>query len=175
MSLQLETETNCEKERILVQWQWMNVKKRISLSLHSIIMNGLFDWPTNSTESITFIPFPFFLWMLMLSTQSMILICLPLLQNRLRNDTAGGAWCPHSPVGPANTTEWIQVNLGQTVVVTGIATQGRYGGGRGIEFTDAYRILYSRQRIPTKWIVWKSWNGRSVSGIRLCWMLLHLN
>ncbi|KAI2802850.1 DNA damage responsive protein [Blomia tropicalis] len=80
---------------------------------------------------------------------------------RLRNDTAGGAWCPHSPVGPANTTEWIQVNLGQTVVVTGIATQGRYGGGRGIEFTDAYRILYSRQRIPTKWIVWKSWNGRS--------------
>lgn len=84
--------------------------------------------------------------------------------SRLGKDKAGGAWCPSKQLGPDTSgSEWIQVDLDQLYVVTGIATQGRYGKGLGQEFTEWYHILYSREKIPKKWIQWKNLDGRSVS------------
>ena len=84
--------------------------------------------------------------------------------HRLKTDIAGGAWCPSKQLGPNTSgSEWIQVDLGQSFVITGIATQGRYGKGLGQEFSEAYQVLYSRQSLPAKWIQWKSWDGRLVS------------
>ena len=85
---------------------------------------------------------------------------------RLNKDKSGGAWCPSKQLGPDTSgTEWIQVDLGSLYVVTGVATQGRFGKGLGQEFTEWYSLFYSRQTMPTKWIKWKSLDGRTVSVI----------
>lgn len=84
--------------------------------------------------------------------------------HRLGKDKAGGAWCPSKQLGPDTSgSEWIQVDLDQLYVITGVATQGRFGKGLGQEFTEWYNILYSRERNPSKWIKWKSLDGRTVS------------
>ncbi|XP_027199924.2 discoidin domain-containing receptor 2-like [Dermatophagoides pteronyssinus] len=81
---------------------------------------------------------------------------------RLNKDKSGGAWCPSKQLGPDTSgTEWIQVDLGSLHVVTGVATQGRFGKGLGQEFTEWYSLYYSRQTIPVKWIKWKSLDGRT--------------
>lgn len=83
---------------------------------------------------------------------------------RLKTDNAGGAWCPQKQLDASNSgSEWIQVDLGASHVITGVATQGRYGKGMGQEFTEAYRILYSRANAPDRWILWRSWDNLSVS------------
>lgn len=84
----------------------------------------------------------------------------------MNKDKSGGAWCPSKQLGPDTSgTEWIQVDLGSLHVVTGVATQGRFGKGLGQEFTEWYSLYYSRQTIPVKWIKWKSLDGRTVSNI----------
>ena len=47
--------------------------------------------------------------------------------NRLGQDTGGGAWCPRDPVGPDPDThhQWLGVNLTQPHVITSVLTQGR--------------------------------------------------
>ncbi|UXI21412.1 phosphatidylserine synthase I [Sarcoptes scabiei] len=86
---------------------------------------------------------------------------------RLNKDKSGGAWCPSKQLGAETSgSEWIQVDLGSLHVVTGIATQGRYGKGLGQEFTEWFNVLYSRQQQQstsnlTRWIKWKSLNRRS--------------
>lgn len=83
---------------------------------------------------------------------------------RLKTDNAGGAWCPQKQLDAGNSgSEWIQVDLGASHVITGVATQGRYGKGMGQEFTEAYRLLYSRANAPDRWILWRSSDNVSVS------------
>ncbi|CAG2170471.1 unnamed protein product, partial [Oppiella nova] len=78
---------------------------------------------------------------------------------RFNLDKSGGAWCPHAQLS-ADTSghEWIEVSLGDRHVVTGVATQGRYGNGYGVEFVEEYWIEYSRDN-GTTWIRWKSTEG----------------
>ena len=64
---------------------------------------------------------------------------------RLNGDRDGGAWCSASPVSrELGNNEWIQVDLGKIHVVTGVKTQGRFGNGRGAEYTEAYKLHYWR-------------------------------
>ena len=43
--------------------------------------------------------------------------------------------------------EWLEVNLHHNYWITATETQGRYGGGQGMEFTEMYKILYWRDSI----------------------------
>ena len=58
-------------------------------------------------------------------------------------DRSGGAWCPKRAVA-RDVVEYLQIDLNAPVIISGIATQGRYGNGRGQEYTEAYRIEYWR-------------------------------
>ena len=65
--------------------------------------------------------------------------------HRLNGDSNGGAWCSSGPVSrDLGTKEWIEVDLGSMHVVTAVLTQGRFGNGRGVEFTEAYKLAYWR-------------------------------
>lgn len=58
--------------------------------------------------------------------------------------------------------EYLQIDLLQMHVVTGIKTQGRFGKGQGQEFTEAYVIEYWRPGF-SKWERWKNTQGKEVS------------
>ena len=62
---------------------------------------------------------------------------------RLGHDTGGGAWCPAGLVSiDSDTQEWIQIDLGKVVMVTGLSVQGRWGSGMGQEWTPELAIAW---------------------------------
>lgn len=63
---------------------------------------------------------------------------------RLRSDVQGGAWCPRQPVTRETNDQYLQVDLGDNYVISSVLTQGRYAGGQGQEYTQAYTIQYWR-------------------------------
>ena len=80
----------------------------------------------------------------------------------MNREEADGAWCPKEPMNYEKSgTEWIQVSLNQRFVITAIATQGRFGNGRGLEFTEEYYVEYSRD-FGTTWSKWKNHRGQTV-------------
>ena len=81
---------------------------------------------------------------------------------RLNGDRNGGAWCSASPVSrELGTKEWIEVDLGSMHCITGIMTQGRFGNGRGVEYTEAYKLNYWRPGM-TDFVEYHDNIGRSV-------------
>jgi discoidin domain receptor family protein 2 len=50
-------------------------------------------------------------------------------------------------------SEWIQVDLKDRYVITGVATQGRYGNGVGVEYFEEFWLEYTRDNGTT----WKNW------------------
>ena len=88
-----------------------------------------------------------------------------LFRYRLNGDRNGGAWCSATPVGgDLGTKEWIEVNLGGMHVITAVLTQGRFGNGRGAEFTEAYKLQYWRPSM-TDFIEYRDSIGRTVCGL----------
>ncbi|XP_054158121.1 epithelial discoidin domain-containing receptor 1-like [Oppia nitens] len=78
---------------------------------------------------------------------------------RLNREIASGAWCPSRQLtAPLSGTEWIQVNLHSLYVVTGIAIQGRFGNGVGVEYVEGFWIEYSRDN-GTNWHKWTDHTG----------------
>ena len=60
---------------------------------------------------------------------------------RLNSSEGGGAWCPSSVL--TNTSrEWLEVDLGREMMVTGIITQGRWDRGLGQEFAELVKVEY---------------------------------
>ncbi|XP_060535505.1 discoidin domain-containing receptor 2-like isoform X2 [Cylas formicarius] len=72
---------------------------------------------------------------------------------RLRNNRQGGAWCPRNMVS-RDAREFLEIDLGDVHVVTGVMTQGRYGNGQGQEYAEQYLIDYYRPGLK-KWTRWK--------------------
>ena len=68
---------------------------------------------------------------------------------RLHGDDGGGAWCP-SRVLTNNSMEWIQVELGSKVLVTGVVVQGRWDRGLGQEWAQSVKIEFWSQQ---SWIL----------------------
>ena len=66
--------------------------------------------------------------------------------------------------GDLGTKEWIEVNLGGMHVITAVLTQGRFGNGRGAEFTEAYKLQYWRPSL-TDFIEYRDSIGRTVCGL----------
>ena len=97
-----------------------------------------------------------------LSSLANIILIMTLSILRLNGDRNGGAWCSASPVSrELGNNEWIQVDLGKMHVVTGVKTQGRFGNGRGAEYTEAYKLHYWRPGM-TDFIEYHDSLGRTV-------------
>jgi hypothetical protein len=63
---------------------------------------------------------------------------------RTRQDAKGGAWCPAQTIS-SGVREWLEINLHTDYRITATETMGRFGGGQGQEFAQAYQIEYWRQ------------------------------
>ncbi|XP_065358097.1 discoidin domain-containing receptor 2-like [Calliphora vicina] len=79
---------------------------------------------------------------------------------RLKVDNNGGAWCPKHMVS-RGLKEYLQIDLLQVHVITGIRTQGRFGKGQGQEYTEAYVVEYWRPGME-KWRRWKNIQGKEI-------------
>lgn len=79
---------------------------------------------------------------------------------RLRNDKNGGAWCPRQMVS-RDAKEYLEINMDDLHVVTGVRTQGRFGNGQGQEYAEEYMIEYWRPGF-VKWTRWKNRESKEV-------------
>lgn len=78
----------------------------------------------------------------------------------MRTEVNGGAWCPQDPA-TAEPEEWLQVDLRTVHVITNVGTQGRFGNGQGVEFSEAFMLDYWRPRL-SKWIRYRTYDGEEV-------------
>ncbi|KAK4877698.1 hypothetical protein RN001_010204 [Aquatica leii] len=79
---------------------------------------------------------------------------------RLRVEKAGGAWCPKQQV-EKGIREYLQVDLEEVYVITGVQTQGRYDRGRGQEYAEEYTLEYWRPGLGD-WKEYKRWDGKQI-------------
>ncbi|GLV33666.1 Discoidin domain receptor [Carabus blaptoides fortunei] len=79
---------------------------------------------------------------------------------RLKNEKNGGAWCPKLQV-TTEPQEWLEIDLHTVHLITGTATQGRFGNGQGVEFAEAYVLEYWRPRLG-KWVRYRDAKGGEV-------------
>ena len=79
---------------------------------------------------------------------------------RARQDLKGGAWCPAQTIS-AGVREWLEINLHADFRITGAETMGRYGGGQGQEFAQAYQLEYWRGATGT-WHLYTNTSGHQV-------------
>nr|XP_012232538.1 PREDICTED: discoidin domain-containing receptor 2-like isoform X3 [Linepithema humile] len=76
---------------------------------------------------------------------------------RLRQDKGGGAWCPRNMVTKEGK-EYLEVNLHSPRLLTSTKTQGRFGNGHGVEYTEEYFVEYWRPGF-NKWVRWRNRHG----------------
>ncbi|XP_076749546.1 discoidin domain-containing receptor 2 isoform X1 [Xylocopa sonorina] len=76
---------------------------------------------------------------------------------RLRQDKGGGAWCPKNMVTKEGK-EYLEVNLHSPRLLTSTRTQGRFGNGHGVEYTEEYFVEYWRPGF-NKWVRWRNRRG----------------
>ncbi|XP_066156876.1 discoidin domain-containing receptor 2-like [Euwallacea fornicatus] len=79
---------------------------------------------------------------------------------RIRTENEGGAWCPQSQADP-DTKEWIEIDLHSVHLITATETQGRFGNGQGVEYSEAYKLEYYRPRL-NKWIRYRAETNEDV-------------
>ncbi|XP_034839264.1 discoidin domain-containing receptor 2 isoform X1 [Maniola hyperantus] len=79
---------------------------------------------------------------------------------RLNQEIKGGAWCPKSQI-TTESTEWLEINLHSVHVITATGTQGRFGNGQGVEYTEAYVIEYWRPKLG-KWVRYRGADGQEI-------------
>lgn len=79
---------------------------------------------------------------------------------RIRTDEQGGAWCPKNMIAK-DGSEWLQIDLGSVHAITTSETQGRFGNGQGVEFSESYMLEYFRPRLG-KWVRYRSREGEDV-------------
>lgn len=82
---------------------------------------------------------------------------------RLRQDKGGGAWCPRNMVTKEGK-EYLEVNLHSPRLLTSTKTQGRFGNGHGVEYTEEYFVEYWRPGF-NKWVRWRNRHGMEVGTI----------
>ncbi|KAL3078992.1 hypothetical protein niasHS_014774 [Heterodera schachtii] len=79
---------------------------------------------------------------------------------RLNSESGSGAWCPQNQIN-ATSHEWIQVELGEEYVITGVRTQGRWDKGRGKEYAQGYMVEYWRESL-NRWARYKDAHGNEI-------------
>ncbi|VDN00906.1 unnamed protein product, partial [Onchocerca ochengi] len=66
----------------------------------------------------------------------------------IRTERGSGAWCPRQQIS-SEIVEWLQIDFDTDMVITVIETQGRFDGGRGLEYAPAYMLEYWRESLGT--------------------------
>ena len=62
---------------------------------------------------------------------------------RVEREEGGGAWCPLGLVSQERPgQEWLEVDLGRIMTVTGLGLQGRWGAGQGAEWTPEVSVSW---------------------------------
>jgi discoidin domain receptor family protein 2 len=56
----------------------------------------------------------------------------------------------------------MEIRLSQMHVITGVETQGRFGNGHGLEYSEKYRVQYWRPGF-NQWRLYRTRNGTEVS------------
>ncbi|CAL4145492.1 unnamed protein product [Meganyctiphanes norvegica] len=79
---------------------------------------------------------------------------------RAHVEVGGGAWCPRNMVNREGK-EFIEVNLDHVHVVTKVEVQGRFGNGKGQEFTEQYKLHYWRPGLQ-HWVTYKDGHGNEM-------------
>ena len=65
---------------------------------------------------------------------------------RAETEVGGGAWCPLGLVSQERQgQEWLEVDLGRRVRITGVGLQGRWGGGQGAEWSPEISVAWYDQ------------------------------
>ena len=67
------------------------------------------------------------------------------------NGSRGEGWCTEEP---ARSDDWLQVDLGETVQLCGVATQGNR---KGSDWTTNFKLSYSSD--GSNWTTYKDTNG----------------
>lgn len=75
-------------------------------------------------------------------------------------ERAGGGWCPKKQI-ESGVREFLEVELEDVYVVTGVETQGRFDHGRGQEYAEEYSLEYWRPGLP-EWREYHRWDGKKV-------------
>ncbi|XP_012279165.1 discoidin domain-containing receptor 2 [Orussus abietinus] len=79
---------------------------------------------------------------------------------RLKQDKGGGAWCPKEAITQEGK-EFLEVYLRTPRVLTSARTQGRFGNGYGVEYTEKYFVEYWRPGF-NKWVRWRNRRGKDL-------------
>nr|KAF7415560.1 hypothetical protein H0235_012152 [Vespula pensylvanica] len=79
---------------------------------------------------------------------------------RLRQESHGGAWCPKQQI-TTEPREWLEIDLHTVHMITGTGTQGRFGNGQGVEYSEAYLLEYWRPKLG-KWVRYRDVRGEEV-------------
>jgi len=82
------------------------------------------------------------------------------IASRLRQESHGGAWCPKQQI-TTEPREWLEINLHTVHMITATATQGRFGNGQGVEYSEAYMLEYWRPKLG-KWVRYRNFRGEEV-------------
>ncbi|XP_011873232.1 PREDICTED: discoidin domain-containing receptor 2-like isoform X1 [Vollenhovia emeryi] len=79
---------------------------------------------------------------------------------RLKQESHGGAWCPKQQI-TAEPREWLEIDLHTVHTITATGTQGRFGNGQGVEYSEAYMLEYWRPKLG-KWVRYRNFRGEEV-------------
>ncbi|TGZ50938.1 Uncharacterized protein DBV15_11023, partial [Temnothorax longispinosus] len=79
---------------------------------------------------------------------------------RLKQESHGGAWCPKQQI-TAEPREWLEIDLHTVHTITATGTQGRFGNGQGVEYSEAYMLEYWRPKLG-KWVRYRNLHGEEV-------------
>ncbi|KAL0115805.1 hypothetical protein PUN28_010981 [Cardiocondyla obscurior] len=79
---------------------------------------------------------------------------------RLKQENYGGAWCPRQQI-TAEPREWLEIDLHTVHTITATGTQGRFGNGQGVEYSEAYMLEYWRPKLG-KWVRYRNFRGEEV-------------
>ncbi|KAI4501531.1 hypothetical protein M0802_003408 [Mischocyttarus mexicanus] len=80
---------------------------------------------------------------------------------RLKTESLGGAWCPKNQI-TKEAKEWLEIDLHTVHLITATATQGRFGNGQGVEYSEAYLLEYWRPRLG-KWVRYRDIKGQELT------------
>lgn len=80
---------------------------------------------------------------------------------RLKQESHGGAWCPKLQI-TTEPREWLEIDLHTVHMITATGTQGRFGNGQGVEYSEAYMLEYWRPKLG-KWVRYRDVRGEEVS------------
>jgi len=67
----------------------------------------------------------------------------------------------------------LEIDLHTVHTITATGTQGRFGNGQGVEFSEAYMLEYWRPKLG-KWVRYRNFRGEEVNPIILSVISTHI-